>query len=38
MNDEINAIVDKLLEYKWISRKQHKQSLIKGNLLHTEKT
>ena len=34
INDEINAIVDKLLEYKCISKKQHKQILIKCNLLH----
>ena len=33
INDEINAIVDKLLEYKCISRKQHRQILIKCNLL-----
>ena len=33
INDEINAIVDKLLEYKCISKKQHKQILIKCNLL-----
>ena len=32
-NDEIIAIVDKLLEYKCISKKQHKQILIKCNLL-----
>ena len=32
-NDEIVAILDKLLEYKCISRKQHKQILIKCNLL-----
>ena len=32
INDEIVAIVDKLLEYKCISKKQHKQSLIKCNL------
>ena len=32
-NDEINAIIDKLLEYKCISRKQHRQILIKCNLL-----
>ena len=32
-NDEIVAIVDKLLEYKCISKKQHKQILIKCNLL-----
>ena len=30
---EIVAIVDKLLEYKCISKKQHKQILIKCNLL-----
>ena len=34
INDELNAIVDKLLEYKCISKKQHKQILIKCNLLH----
>ena len=33
INQEIVAIVDKLLEYKCISKKQHKQSLIKCNLL-----
>ena len=33
INDEIIAIVDKLLEYKCISKKQHKQILIKCNLL-----
>ena len=33
VNDEIIAIVDKLLEYKCISKKQHKQILIKCNLL-----
>ena len=32
-NDEIVAIVDKLLEYKCLSKKEHKQILIKGNLL-----
>ena len=32
-NKEIVAIVDKLLEYKCISKKQHKQILIKCNLL-----
>ena len=32
--EEIVAIVDKLLEYKCISKKQHKQILIKCNLLH----
>ena len=34
INDEIVAIIDKLLEYKCISKKQHKQFLIKCNLLH----
>ena len=34
INDELVVIVDKLLEYKCISKKQHKQSLIKCNLLH----
>ena len=33
INDEIVAIVDKLLEYKCISKKQHNQILIKCNLL-----
>ena len=33
INDEIVAIVDKLLEYKCISKKQPKQILIKCNLL-----
>ena len=33
INDEIVAIVDQLLEYKCISKKQHKQILIKCNLL-----
>ena len=33
INEENVAIVDKLLEYKCISKKQHKQLLIKGNLL-----
>ena len=33
INVEIIAIVDKLLEYKCISKKQHKQILIKCNLL-----
>ena len=33
-NDEISAIVDKLLEYKYISMKQHKQFLVKCNLIH----
>ena len=34
INDEIVAIVNKLLEYKCISKKQHKQILIKCNLLN----
>ena len=34
INDEIIAIIDKLLEYKCISKKQHKQILIKCNLLN----
>ena len=34
INDEIVAIVDKLLEYRCISKKEHKQILIKCNLLH----
>ena len=33
INEEIVAIVDKLLEYKCITKKQHKQILIKCNLL-----
>ena len=33
IDEEIVAIVDKLLEYKRISKKQHKQILIKCNLL-----
>ena len=33
INHEIVAIVDKLLEYKCISKKQHKQILVKCNLL-----
>ena len=32
INQEIVAIVDKLLEYKCIAKKQHKQILIKCNL------
>ena len=34
INDEIVSIVDKLLEYKCISKKQHKQILIKCNLIN----
>ena len=33
INQKIVAIIDNLLEYKCISKKQHKQSLIKFNLL-----
>ena len=33
INDEIVAIVDKLLEYKCLSKEEHKQILIKCNLL-----
>ena len=33
-NEEIVAILDKLSEYKCITKKQHKQFLIKSNLLH----
>ena len=33
INEELVAIVDKLLEYKCITKKQHKQILIKCNLL-----
>ena len=36
-NEELVAIVDKLLENKCISKKQHMQLLIKCNLLHTKK-
>ena len=32
--DEEIVIIDKLLEYKCISKKQHKQFLIKCNLLN----
>ena len=34
INDEIIIIVDKLLEYKCISKKQHKQILIKCTLIN----
>ena len=34
INDEIVAIIDKLLEYKCITKKQHKQILIKCNLIN----
>ena len=34
INDEIVAVVDKLLKYKCMSKKEHEQILIKCNLLH----
>ena len=34
INDEIVVIVDKLLEYKSITKKQHRQILIKCNRLN----
>ena len=34
IHEENVAIVDKLLEYKCISKKQHKQILTKCNILH----
>ena len=34
INEEIFAVVKKLLEYKCISKKQHKQISIKCNLIH----
>ena len=34
INQEIVAIIDKMLEYRCISKKQHKQILIKCNLLN----
>ena len=37
INEEIIVILDILLEYKCISKKHHKQILIKCNLLHTKK-
>ena len=36
IDEEIVAIVDKLLEYKCISKKQHKQILIKCSLLNKQ--
>ena len=36
INDEIVAISNKLLEYKCISKKQHKKTLIKCNLSHEQ--
>ena len=37
INDEIVALFDKLLEYRCLSSKHHKQILIECNLLHTKK-
>ena len=37
IDQEIVAIVDKLLEYKCITKKQHKQILIKCNLINKKK-
>ena len=37
INDKIVVILDKLLEFKCISEKQHKQIFIKSNFLHTKK-
>ena len=34
INEEIVAIVDKLLEYKCITKKQHRQILINCNLIN----
>ena len=34
-NEEIIAIVDKLLEYKCIFKKQHEQILIECNLIYS---
>ena len=34
INNEIIVIVDKLLEYNCMSKKEHKQILIKSNLLN----
>ena len=34
INDEIVAIIDKLLEYKCITKKQHKQVLFRCNLIN----
>ena len=36
INEEIIAILEKILEYKFISKKQHKQLLVKCNLIHTK--
>ena len=34
INEKMIAIIDKLLKYKCVSQKQHKQTLIKCSLLH----
>ena len=34
INEEIVVIIDRLLEYKCITKKQHKQILIKCNLIN----
>ena len=36
INEEIIVLVDKLLEYKCISKEQYKQFSNKYNLLHTK--
>ena len=36
INEEIVVIVDKLLEYRCINKKQHKQILIKCNLINKQ--
>ena len=33
INEELVAIIDRLLQYRYISNKQHKQILIKCNLM-----
>ena len=37
INEETVAIVDRIIEYKCIPMKQHEQSLINCNLMHTKK-
>ena len=36
-NEEVVVLLDKLLEYKCMSKKQHKQIFIECDLLHTKK-
>ena len=36
INQDINATVDKLLQYKCITKKQHKQILVECNLIHEQ--